>query len=327
MIPSLVPITSRRRRDSERTAGQADAPVVVRYLRRDAAAASRSQAAERCGDSPRVVVDYPRLVAALPMWKASFDAARPFPHLVIDDFLSADAAGEARALFPAPDAGEWTHYHHLTERKIGRSRVESFADVHRCIVEELSSARFIEFLERLTGIPGLLADPGLEGAGLHQSERGGFVSVHADFRSHPTQATWLRRVNVLIYLNDDWDEQYGGDLELWDAAVSRCVARVQPHLNRCVIFCTDARTFHGHPRPLQCPTGTTRKSLALYYYTSECRPTPVRATVYQGLPGDHRVRRALIAAENKLLSAYAYAKRRLGLDDSWVSRLLKAVWR
>jgi len=281
---------------------------------------------ERAAAEP-AAIDRVRLERGLATWRSAFESGEPFPHVVIDDFLSPDAADEAYADFPKPDDGHWTHYKHLTERKIGRSHLASFPLVHRRIVEELSSEFFLGFLERLTGAAHLLADPSLEGGGLHQSERGGFVWVHSDFRSHPTRPDWQRRVNLLIYLNPDWRDEYGGGLEFWDRTVSRCVTRVQPVFNRCVVFLTDERTFHGHPEPLVCPPSTTRKSVALYYYTTEAQPTVRSATKYRALPTDTLLRKGLIAADNALLSGYAFSKRRLGFRDEWASRLLRALWR
>jgi hypothetical protein len=162
---------------------------------------------------------------------------------------------------------------------------------------------------------------------LHQSERGGFLSVHSDFARHAKQPTWSRRVNVLLFLNENWQPEFGGDLEFWDRDVARCVTRIAPAANRCVIFPTNEYTYHGHPKPLACPAGVTRKSLALYYYTNEQVPPPSRATTYRALPGDPPLRRRMIAIDNWLLRVHSFAKRRLGLTDARVSALLKRLWR
>ena len=86
---------------------------------------------------------------------------------------------------------------------------------------------------------------GLEGGGIHQSTRGGFLNIHADFTVHPHQKNWQRRVNVLVYLNNDWHEEWGGKLELWDRKMKACEESVLPVYNRCVIFNTDAEIYGG----------------------------------------------------------------------------------
>src|SRR5581483_6543461 len=114
---------------------------------------------------------------------------------------------------------------------------------------------------------GLIPDPYFTGGGLHQIERGGYLKIHADFDRHEKLGL-QRRLNVLVYLNRDWDESYGGALELWDRAMTHPVVRVLPVFNRCVVFSTTDQSYHGHPEPLTCPPDRRRRSLALYYYTA-----------------------------------------------------------
>ena len=162
--------------------------------------------------------------------------------------------------------------------------------------------------------------PRLEGGGLHQSGTGGFLNIHADFTVHPHNRSWQRRANLLLYLNDDWKPEYGGDLELWSADMKHCEGKVSPVLNRVLIFTTDPTSFHGHPEPMRCPEDVARRSLALYYFSPEVDPL-VRSTEYRSRPGDglHSV---LIYADKQVLRAYDWAKRRLGLSDQVASRAL-----
>jgi len=166
-------------------------------------------------------------------------------------------------------------------------------------------------------------DETLEGGGLHQSERGGFLNVHADFTVHPHRRDWRRRLNLLLYLNTEWDESYGGYLELWDTEMHACRKKIGPILNRCVIFSTDPTSFHGHPDPMTCPPGTTRKSLALYYFTQEEAPL-VRSTEYRARPGEG-VRGLGIYLDKMALRLYDRTKRALGLDDRFASGLLRLL--
>jgi hypothetical protein len=113
----------------------------------------------------------------------------------------------------------------------------------------------------------LIPDPRFDGGGLHQIVRGGKLGIHSDFNKH--EAYGLdRRLNLLLYLNKNWREEYGGHLQLWDRNMTKCEAKISPHFNRMMIFGTTDFTYHGHPDALQCPEGMTRKSLALYYFTN-----------------------------------------------------------
>ena len=139
----------------------------------------------------------------------------------------------------------------------------------------MNSAPVLRFLQELTGIVGLIPDPWYGGAGPHQIEPGGFLKVHVDFNLHPLLEL-DRRLNLLVYLNKDWREEYGGHLELWNRDVSRCEKKVLPVFNRTVVFSTTDFSFHGHPEPLACPEGRTRKSVSFYYY-SNGRPEEERS--------------------------------------------------
>lgn len=113
----------------------------------------------------------------------------------------------------------------------------------------------------------MLPDPYFTRGGFHEISTGGLLGIHSDFRVNENLQLF-RRVNMLIYLNKDWKEEYGGKLELWDQSMTAVVHSITPVFNRCVIFNTDAKSFHGHPEPLATPQGITRKSIALYYYTA-----------------------------------------------------------
>jgi hypothetical protein len=96
---------------------------------------------------------------------------------------------------------------------------------------------------------------------------GGLLKVHADFNIHH-RTNLDRRLNVIVYLNKDWKEEYGGFFELWNENMSEAVVRLLPLFNRMAIFSTTSTSYHGHPDPLTCPEDRSRKSLALYYYTN-----------------------------------------------------------
>ncbi len=192
--------------------------------------------------------------------------ARPFEHAVFDDFLPEAVVDEVLAEFPAPAQGDWMAYESENERKLASRGDAEMGPATLHLLSELNSAAFLDFLEQLTGISGLVPDPHFEGGGMHQIVAGGHLNVHVDFNRHPRTGL-QRRLNVLLYLNRGWKEEYGGALELWSAEERRCEKRILPLFNRLVVFSTTERSYHGHPEPLSCPEGETRKSLALYYYS------------------------------------------------------------
>ncbi len=244
----------------------------------------------------RLLLNYTKLNTFFEANNARYMNADPYPHIVIDDFLGMDVVDQLLAKFPGPDAdvqwrqisaknseGEKAQY-----KKLGLPRELEMPAIIRQLIWELNSGTFIRLLERLTGIKNLLPDPLLRGGGIHQVLPGGVLGVHADFTRH-SDYDLDRRVNVLVYLNKDWHDDYEGHLELWERDVSRCVKRIRPTAARCVIFNTDADSFHGHPRKLQCPEGVTRKSIALYYYSigrpeADRAVAPTSATDWQVLP-------------------------------------------
>jgi len=194
-------------------------------------------------------------------------AARPFPHIVFDNFFDSALINAVLEEFPAPGTIRWQRFDNEREIKLASSMEASFGPVTRLLLYHLNGATFLNFLSRVTGIDDLIPDPNFEGGGLHQIVPGGKLGVHADFNKH--RAYGLdRRLNLLLYLNKGWRDEYGGHLELWDREMIRCEAKVLPVFNRVMIFSTTDFTYHGHPDPLKCPQGMTRKSLALYYFSN-----------------------------------------------------------
>ena len=194
--------------------------------------------------------------------------ADPFPHIVLDRLFDDRDLEAVLREFPAPEQMRWTRFDNVHEKKLGFFHESStITDTVRRFLDAMNSFEMLLFLERLTGIDGLIPDPYFGGGGLHQIEPGGFLKVHADFNVHP-KLHLDRRLNMLIYLNKDWREEYGGHLELWDREGRTCRKRILPTFNRTVVFSTTDTSFHGHPHPLASPAGVTRKSVSLYYYTS-----------------------------------------------------------
>src|ERR1700730_8046370 len=128
----------------------------------------------------------------------------PVPHIFLHDFLDTDTVRAMAHEFPAPHTDAWTQYKHQNENKLGLNKRLLFPPTLGKVTDELNSPEFVEWLSELTGIPELVADPSLEGGGLHQSSKGGFLNVHTDFSMHHYHRNWGRRVNLIVYLNEGW---------------------------------------------------------------------------------------------------------------------------
>jgi Rps23 Pro-64 3,4-dihydroxylase Tpa1-like proline 4-hydroxylase len=223
-----------------------------------------------------------------------YKANQPYPHIYFDNFLPVEVAEAALRDFPEPKEADWRAYKDVNQqKKLAFDAVEKLPASIRDVLYFLNTRPMLKFLETLTGIQSVLPDPNYVGGGLHQIRPGGLLEVHADFSYHKG-IRLDRRINVLIYLNKDWKEEYGGHFELWDREVKRAEKKILPLFNRCAIFSTTSVSFHGHPVPLACPPDRNRKSIATYYY-SNGRPeedpelTHKHEVAFQQRPGVNRV--------------------------------------
>jgi Rps23 Pro-64 3,4-dihydroxylase Tpa1-like proline 4-hydroxylase len=271
---------------------------------------------------------YGRWCLQLPVLAKRYSEGNPVPHLLLPDFLDPEVARTIAGEFPDDSSEAWTQYKHHNENKLGMAKRELFPPGLGEVTDELNSPGFVGWLSQLTGIPNLVSDPSLEGGGLHQSSRGGFLNVHTDFSHHHYHKDWRRRVNLILYLNPDWKAEWGGALELWDVGMRNCRAKYPPLLNHALIFNTDEKSLHGFPEPLDCPEGVSRKSVALYYYTIEqnSKSSP-RSTNYRARPGDGAGRAAMIWLDKQAVNLYSRAKARFGFSDELASRILWLISR
>ena len=196
----------------------------------------------------------------------------PFPHIVIDNFLQESVIytllqevcnlkdENANSSFIDPSSPyEYNKY----------AFSDNYGEYIKNVFTELNSPEFIKKIENLTGINNIISgDITLSGAGVHRIKQQGYLKNHTDFNSYYLNGVKLdRRINLLIYLNPYWEDQYNGHLCLTDKDTQLSIKKIAPILNRCVIFNTCNRSIHGHPEPLKAPNGVNRHSLAVYYYT------------------------------------------------------------
>jgi Rps23 Pro-64 3,4-dihydroxylase Tpa1-like proline 4-hydroxylase len=272
------------------------------------------------------IFDYETWNTRLTELSGEYQLAKPYPHIVLENFLNEEMLDKCINEFnELNNTDGWINYIHYNEKKRGLNKLDLLPAAIKQTIEELNSPRFLQFLGTLTGIKDLQKDDHLEGGGVHQSGRGGFLNIHADFTVHPHHHHWQRRINVLVYLNKNWQDEWGGKLELWDKQIKNCEKKVSPVFNRCVIFNTDADSFHGHPEPMTCPEDQFRRSIALYYYTVENNPFR-RATFYKTRPGDGN-KKIMVKIDNTMVSVYTKLKGWLGSNDKIISNFLKVFSR
>jgi hypothetical protein len=277
----------------------------------------------RAVQAPVRLFPYDRWESSLPALARQYRENTPCRHILLKDFLDPEIAAAMEREFPRSASDAWTQYKHANENKAGMHKRELFPATIGTVTDELNSPEFVAWVSELTGIPNLMADPMLEGGGLHQSGPGGYLNVHTDFSVHHFHANWYRRVNLILYLNDGWQDEWGGALELWEKNMARCRAKYPPLLNHALIFTTDERSLHGFPDPLTCPEGESRKSLALYYYTVEPdRKIEVHSTDYFARPQDGWSKSAMIWLDKKAVDLYSRAKARFGFSDEFASKVL-----
>ena len=248
----------------------------------------------------------------MPSLIESFAQAHPFPHVVLDRFFADDRVSQAAAEVRERSALVDPEFYGQ-KGKAGVRDFASMGEATRALIDEMNGPAFVRWLEGVTGIADLHPDPSLTGGGVHQIYRGGFLKVHTDFNWHAGMKMH-RRVNVLLYLNDGWRDEWGGKLELWERDMSARAVSVAPLLDRLVIFSTTDDSYHGHPDPLACPANVTRASIALYYYSDA--PAPAQAfgrsgmTNYRARPGEHLG--SLRHKAHRLLLRFPAARRMLG---------------
>ena len=191
----------------------------------------------------------------------------------MNDFIKHDVLKKVTDEFPdlSKLKNKVTQFHNNKEIKFAGKGMQVLSPAALHLNSYLQSDLMMNWLNELTGIKEpLIADPYLSGGGYHEIKTGGLLKIHADFNKHP-KLDLDRRLNMLIYLNENWEDEWDGGLQLFDENMDNAVQTVLPKFNTAVIFTTTSFTYHGHPDPLKCPEIRSRKSLA-YYYFSTGRP-------------------------------------------------------
>ena len=199
----------------------------------------------------------------------------PFKHIVIDNFFDSELAQICLENFPSMDNSVWEHSNDADIEVKFRTTWNSEFDIPEGIVAAvriLNSSLFLKAMAEKIGIKKIVPDPYFAGGWLNVTMKGGLLDVHVDGNYH--DATWLnRRLNAIVYLNPSWEESWGGEFGIYDDTWLNCIKKVPPLFNRLVIFDTHDRSFHWLPDPVNFPENEPRRSIILYYYTKESRPS------------------------------------------------------
>jgi hypothetical protein len=219
-----------------------------------------------------------------------FALREPFRHVVIDDFFAAEYAARLLDEFPPFERGNARNEAGELGNKATVERVRGIGPAYAALDDLVRSSDLLELVGRITSIPELLYDPWYFGGGTHENRDGQDLDPHVDFNRHPVEH-WHRRLNLIVYLNREWNDAWGGSLELHSDPRSNDdrITLITPIYNRCVIFETTETSWHGFsrigPRGAQSPL--SRKSIALYFYTRE-RPAEeladTHSTIYVDRP-------------------------------------------
>lgn len=226
------------------------------------------------------------------MKKEEYLNASPFPHIVIDNFFNEKLLDNILNEFPRNLENIGYEYQTKVEqKKFTLNDSKLLSNETNNFINFLNSQIFLDFLQIITGInEKLIPDPYLQGGGLHELRNDGFLNIHADFNLHPTMKL-DRRLNILIYLNKNWNDNFGGNLQLWNKDMTKCEKKILPEFNKMVIFSTTDFSYHGNPDKINCPNDNSRKSIAMYYY-SNGRPASERklglhSTIFRKRPGSN----------------------------------------
>lgn len=250
-----------------------------------------------------------------------YHSSVPFPYFVIDNFLNAESANSILDNFELNK--NWINYNFINSKKTwGLSDKNCMNENCKEVFEELQSKEFVNLLSKITGIKDIFLDKSLDSGGLTQSFTGGKLSMHTDFIAHATQQRWRRVLNILIYFNKNWLEEYNGQLEFWDENLKQKVDSISPIFNRCLIFKTHKKSYHGYPETIKCPHDMSRKSLSAWYFVEEEKELEQYPTKYKPRPSDSIFYSFLIHSDTFLTKIFFFLKRYKIINNKFASKVL-----
>ena len=220
--------------------------------------------------------------------KQTFNTNEPIRHVVIDNFLSPEFTKRLFQSFPAL-ADMKTHYRGLNEKK---SESSDFSKLHpdfEKLHHVLCSEEFTQWISAWSGIEPLYTINDRLGYGLHQGGNNSFLDIHIDYNIHPIKKLF-RKLNLIIFFNENWERDWGGQLELWDKDVKNCIQSITPIFNRCVIFECSEVSYHGYKK-MTVPPEVTRKSFYQYYFIPVTQSVNYHDTVFKPRPDESPIKK------------------------------------
>jgi Rps23 Pro-64 3,4-dihydroxylase Tpa1-like proline 4-hydroxylase len=243
---------------------------------------------------------------------SQFNEAKPYKHVVIDNFLNDESANYLYNNFPKYEVFN-KKYKGLNEFKAEGSNFQDFDPLFSKLRDEIASKEFCEWLSNISGVSDLYSVPDALGAGLHQGSNGSFLDVHIDFNIHVEQNIH-RRLNLLVFFNKDWKEEFEGGTELWNADMTVCEKKVLPSFNRCLIFETNEISYHGYDK-ISIPENITRKSFYTYFYTDlRADAVSYHDTVFKARPTDGNMKKAITPIKEKTKNIIKSILKKIGIS-------------
>jgi hypothetical protein len=191
----------------------------------------------------------------------------PFEHIIINNFIEHEYYNKIQDVLPKKPTDEWWKYENPIEVKYALDNFELMDPMVQNIFYALSHAIIIDKLKNMFNITTLEYDPHCHGGGLHIHPQYGRLNLHLDYEKHPITDK-QRRVNIILYLNDEWNKEWNGDTQLWSKDMTECIVKSYPKKNSAIIFVTSEQSWHGLPDIIKCPSNVYRRTLA-YYYVSD----------------------------------------------------------
>lgn len=240
----------------------------------------------------------------------NWENAKPFPHIIIDNFFENEIAIKLEKEFPNYNDKVWDNYNNAIEVKRICNNWKAFPSLTYQVFSYLNSEKFVnKFSNIILNTSELISDPGLHGGGWHIHSRGGKLNTHLDYSLHP-KLKLQRKINLIIFLNSKWEHNWGGRLGFWDSTSNKLPGElckeIEPRFNKAVIFDTTKNSWHGLPEPINCPDNQYRKSIALYYLITPSKNTDHRGKALfsptKSQSGDDKVLE-LIKKRSEVISA------------------------
>ena len=204
----------------------------------------------------------------------------PIPYILIDNFLKDDMYQSINKEYPNKLDESWWKYENPLEVKYANDKIHEYSKNTQNLFYALSHQEFINKIGNIFNIHNLEYDPHCHGGGLHMMPKYGRLNMHLDYEIHPI-TNKKRRLNIILYMNDEWDKSWNGDTQLWDETMSKCMVKSYPKRNKALIFVTNDDSWHGIPNKIMCPENIFRKTIAFYYVSkkndekSKCRSKAV----------------------------------------------------